>query len=60
MNASALDVVQATNIPLPKVLRLMGLSKSKRERDALDGLELVQLCIYVGLPLSAVIKREEA
>lgn len=58
MNASARDVAQATNIPLPKILRLMELSSSRRERDALDGLELVQLCIYVGLPLSAVIERK--
>ena len=44
---------------LPKVLRLLGLSTASRAAPALDGLEIVQLCLYAELPLSAVMDAEE-
>ena len=50
---TALDIVRGTGIPLPKVLRLLGLSTASRAAPALDGLEIVQL------PLSAVMDAEE-
>lgn len=57
--AAALDIVRGTGIPLPKVLRLLGLSTASRAAAALDGLEIVQLCLYAELPLSAVMDAEE-
>ena len=54
-----LDIVRGTGIPLPKVLRLLGLSTASRAAAALDGLEIVQLCLYAELPLSAVMDAEE-
>lgn len=56
---TALDIVRGTGIPLPKVLRLLGLSTASRAAPALDGLEIVQLCLYAELPLSAVMDAEE-
>ena len=53
---TALDIVRGTGIPLPKVLRLLGLSTASRAAPALDGLEIVQLCLYAELTLSAVIE----
>ena len=55
--ATALDIVRGTGIPLPKVLRLLGLSTASRAAPALDG--IVQLCLYAELPLSAVMDAEE-
>ena len=54
---TALDIVRGTG--LPKVLRLLGLSTASRAAPALDGLEIVQLCLYAELPLSAVMDAEE-
>ena len=54
---TALDIVRGTGIPLPKILRL--LSTASRAAPALDGLEIVQLCLYAELPLSAVMDAEE-
>ena len=56
---TALDIVRGTGIPLPKILRLLGLSTASRAAPALDGLEIVQLCLYAELPLSAVMDAEE-
>ena len=56
---TALDIVRGTGIPLPKILRLLGLSTASRAAHALDGLEIVQLCLYAELPLSAVMDAEE-
>ena len=56
---TALDIVRGTGIPLPKILRLLGLSTASRGAPALDGLEIVQLCLYAELPLSAVMDAEE-
>ena len=53
------DTVRGTGIPLPKILRLLGLSTASRAAPALDGLEIVQLCLYAELPLSAVMDAEE-
>ena len=53
---TALDIVRGTGIPL---LRLLGLSTTSRAAPALDGLEIVQLCLYAELPLSAVMDAEE-
>ena len=56
---TALDVARATGIALPKILRLMGLASGPaRSRDELDGLELVQLCMLAGVPLSSVVEDE--
>lgn len=55
MGVGALDVAQATGIALPKVLRLMGVVSTNRVSDELSGVELVQLCAFTGLPLSAVV-----
>ena len=51
---TALDIVRGTGIPLPKVLRLLGLSTASRAAP-----EIVQLCLYAELPLSAVMDAEE-
>ena len=56
---TALDIVRGTGIPLPKILRLLGLSTASRAAPALDGLEIVQLCLYAEFPLSAVMDAEE-
>ena len=56
---TALDLVRGTGLPLPKILRLLGLSTASRAAPALDGLEIVQLCLYAELPLSAVMDAEE-
>ena len=53
---SAVEVSEATGIALPKVLRLMGLAGARpRACDELDGIELVQLCMLVGLSLASVV-----
>ena len=49
---TALDIVRGTGI-------LLGLSTASRAAPALDGLEIVQLCLYAELPLSAVMDAEE-
>lgn len=55
MGVGALDVAQVTGIALPKVLRLMGVVSTNRVSDELSGIELVRLCAFTGLPLSAVV-----
>ena len=57
--ATAFDVAKATGIALPKILHLMRLSGGVRREEALTGFELVKMCFYVGLPLSAVVRFEK-
>lgn len=58
MDASPREVATATGIALPKILRLLGVSGGVRRAEGLDGFDLVRLCSYAGLPLSAVVRDE--
>lgn len=56
---SPADVARATGIALPKVLRLVGLCSGRaRVCDEIDGFELIRLCLFLGLPMSAVFDGE--
>ena len=57
--SSAIEIARSTGIPLPKILRIMGLSGGRTGKDLINGFELVRLCAYVGLPISAVANMEE-
>lgn len=52
---TAVDVSRGTGIPMPKAMRVLGLSSDSRISTELDGVELVQMCALVGLPVSAVV-----
>lgn len=58
MDASPREIASATGIALPKVLRLLGISGGVRRVEGLDGFDLVRLCFYAGLPLSAVVRSD--
>lgn len=55
-----MDVAKATGIPLPKILRLLNLAGGRVRNDEINGFELVRLCAYVGLPISAVVRMEDS